>query len=202
MIDDLAAGYWANRIRLGFGDSVVLRGQYGHNLYGSIQSYGVSTSTGSLLRTDQIIPDPGSVNPFVQGNPRNLRGSKRWFTIRVLNEPKPANEADFAPNTLYARPPTTDPDQTLVDLRWRSYMADQKYDDAYDARGGAQLPFPTKILRAPSTTWSPKQSDASNFFADRFFIAIGTPTNRRGSSRTAERSGAPIDESRLTRAAA
>lgn len=34
----------------------------------------------------------------------------------------------------------------------------------------------------PSRTWSPKQSDASIFLSDRFFIAIGTLTNRRRSA--------------------
>jgi hypothetical protein len=146
-IDDIAASYWATRIKLGFGDRMILRGQFGHNRYGSIQSYGVMASTGSL-RTDEIVPDEGSVNPYHQGNPRDLPGDQRWFTITVLNEPNPADDADKEPNTLYARPPTTDPDQTLIDLRWRSYLPDQKYDDAFDPRGGGQIPLPIRIVRA------------------------------------------------------
>lgn len=72
---------------------------------------------------------------------------QRWFTIRVLNEVPPEDDADRMSNTLYARPPETDPDQTMVDLRWRSYFVDKKYDDQYDNRGGGQLPFPVTIVR-------------------------------------------------------
>lgn len=149
-LDDISTTYWATRIRLKFGDSLVLRGQFGHNRYGSLESYGVANVTSSL-RDNEIIPDEGSSNPYLQGAARNTPGKKRWFTIKVLNEPVPDNDSKKEPNTLYARPPSTDPDQELVDLRWRSYFVDRLYDERFDNRGGGQLPFPLKVIRADGT---------------------------------------------------
>jgi hypothetical protein len=160
-IDDVSATYWATRVRLQFGDRLILRCQFGHNRYASIQSYGVTDPTSSL-RDNEIIPDEGSSNPYLQGSYRGTPMDERWFTITVLNEDPPKNDADRAPNTLYARPPETDPDRTQVDLRWRSYFVDQKYDVQYDNRGGGQLPFPVGIIRAGSD-----DDDVEPFQCDR-----------------------------------
>jgi len=157
-IDDVSATYWATRVRLEFGDRLILRGQFGHNRYASIQSYGVTDPTSSL-RDNEIIPDEGSSNPYLQGSYRATPMDERWFTITVLNEDPPEDDADRAPNTLYARPPETDPDRTQVDLRWRSYFVDEKYDVQYDNRGGGQLPFPIGIIRAGSDVVEPFQCD-------------------------------------------
>lgn len=143
---DRTASYWMSRFLLNPGDRLVLRGQFSHARYNSIQSYGSSSSTASL-RDYEIEPDKGSLNPYRQGVRRDTPADQRWYSITVLNEREPADPKDKQPNTLYAGPPEGDP-QNRVELRYRTYLADQQYDDKLDSTGGAQLPLPVMIVRA------------------------------------------------------
>lgn len=143
---DRTASYWMSKFLLNPGDRLILRGQFSHARYNSIQSYGSSSSTASL-RDFEIEPDKGSFNPFRQGAHRDTPAEQRWYTITVLNEREPADIKDKLGNTLYARPPEGDV-QNEVELRYRTYLPDQKYDDVLDSTGGAQLPLPVKIIRA------------------------------------------------------
>ena len=146
---DRTASYWMSRFLLNPGDTLVLRGQFGHARYNSIQSYGAVNSTSSL-RDFEIEPDNGSQNPFRQGARRDTPADQRWYTIYVVNAREPSDLNLKKPNTLYAGPPESDP-QNRVELRYRTYLPDQKYDDEHDSAGGAQLPLPVKIIRADGT---------------------------------------------------
>lgn len=146
-ICDATATYWAARIKLPDNAKLVFKGEYGQNRYASFSSYGITDPTASLDDFD-IDPDEGSTNPYRNGALRTLPAAQRQFTITVLNADEPEDKSLKARNTLYARPPVTDmttfgaPDQTMVDLRWRSYTPDREFDMRFDARGGGKLPFP------------------------------------------------------------
>ena len=106
---DIEASYWPARFKLAPGEKLVLAGYYPHARYASVNSYGGGAPTSSLVDAD-IEPDAGSTNPFRQGARRDTPNDQRRYTFTVVNEPEPANKADRAPNTLYARPaasPTT-----------------------------------------------------------------------------------------------
>jgi len=148
-IMDRTASYWMSRFLLNPGDTLVLKGQFSHARYNSIQSYGSVNSTSSLVDFE-IVPDKGSVNPYRQGAIRDGSEDKRRYTINVLNEREPANTHQKKANTLYAGPPEGDP-QNRVELRYRTYLPDQKYDDQLDSNGGPKLPQPIKIIRADGT---------------------------------------------------
>jgi len=103
-IMDRTASYWMSRFLLNPGDTLVLKGQFSHARYNSIQSYGSVNSTSSLVDFE-IVPDKGSVNPYRQGAIRDGSEDKRRYTINVLNEREPANNGQMKSNTLYAVPP-------------------------------------------------------------------------------------------------
>ncbi|PWW82154.1 hypothetical protein CR164_07420 [Prosthecochloris marina] len=148
-IVDRTASYWMSRFLLKPGETLVLKGQFSHARYNSIQSYGSSFSTSSL-RDFEIAPDEGSINPFRQGASRDTPADKRWYTIYIVNEQEPDDPSLKKPNTLYAGVPEGDL-QSHVELRYRTYLPDQKYDDKLDSTGGAQLPLPVKVIRADGT---------------------------------------------------
>lgn len=156
-IMDRTASYWMSRFLLKSGDRLILKGEYSHARYNSIQSYGASSSTASLKDVD-ISPDKGSINPYIDGANRYSKSSKREYTITILNEREPEDKKLMLPNTLYAGPPKADP-QEQIELRYRTYLADQQYDDAFDSNGGARLPLPVKIIH--------KDGSEEKFVCDR-----------------------------------
>lgn len=77
--------YWYSRLDLPVGSRVVFRGQFPHARFMSLTSYGtVGGQRGTPLAgfSDyEIEPDPGSVNPFLQGARRTA--SNRAYTLTV-----------------------------------------------------------------------------------------------------------------------
>ncbi len=95
---DTGAVYWSAQINMPAGSKIVLKGQYSHSRYQSINAYNATSNTPTDALNDvSTKPDAGSSNPFVAGARRD--GKKRSYTITILNEPAPANRA---PNTIYA----------------------------------------------------------------------------------------------------
>ena len=142
---DIEASYWPARFKLAPGEKLILAGYFPHARYASFNAYGGGAPTASLVDRD-IVPDAGSVNPFLQGAARDAALAQRRFTISVINEPAPANPAERAPNTLYARPAAAPFD--IVELRYRSYLVDQLPQQSYDQRGGVPLPQVSELLLA------------------------------------------------------
>lgn len=142
---DIEASYWPARFKLAPGEKLVLSGYFPHARYSSINSYGGGAPTSSLVDVD-IEPDAGSTNPFRQGARRDTPEDQRHFTITIINAPEPANKADRAPNTLYARPAAEPYD--IVELRYRTYLVDEAPQNAFDQRGGVPLPAPVKLALA------------------------------------------------------
>ncbi len=95
---DTGAVYWSAQVNMPAGSKIVLKGQYAHARYQSINVYDEATrSPTDALNDISTKPDPGSANPYMSGARRD--GKKRSYTITILNQPVPANRA---PNTIYA----------------------------------------------------------------------------------------------------
>ena len=127
-----SATYWMSRFSLPQGAELVLRGRYPHARYISLNSYSDAAPTDTLSDL-AIEPDPGSTNPFVRGNRRDLR--KRAWRVTVLDEPRPQQRQ---PNTLYARPAATDVG-AAIEVFYRVYEPDRGYNRFL---GGTALPRP------------------------------------------------------------
>lgn len=124
---DVTSTYFVANIKLELGWKLIIKGQYPHARY---ISYTVANQlgddqigSGTFLRGDQIIPDPGSVNPYLANVPRD--SSNRNYTIYVV-------QSDSVPqvssnNTLY-----TTTERTHLSIR--IYLVDFGYD-------GTGLPY-------------------------------------------------------------
>ncbi len=127
-----SATYWMSRFSLPEGAKLVLQGRYPHARYISLNSYSDAAPTDTLSDV-AIEPKPGSGNPFVPGNRRDLH--KRGWQVTVLDEPRPAERA---PNTLYARPAATDVG-AAIEVFYRVYEPDRGFNRFL---GGTKLPRP------------------------------------------------------------
>lgn len=130
-----SATYWLARLHLPPGSKLVLSGRYAHARYLSLNSYSDGAPTDALSDV-AIKPDPGSTNPFIVGNRRNVR--KRSFRTTVVDEQPPADPAARKPNTLYARPAAN----AAIELAWRVYEAER----GRDLTGGVGLPAAELVL--------------------------------------------------------
>ncbi|MBC2715654.1 MAG: hypothetical protein HF978_10120 [Desulfobacteraceae bacterium] len=131
---DTGAAYWSAKCTIPEGATLELVCKYAHARYISINSYdAVSGAPTDALNDTQIIPDPGSENPFLPGAKRNSVYN-RDFIITILNELPPEDPADRMQNTLYAKAG----DQGALTLAWRIYVMDKNRD----ITGGVGLPEP------------------------------------------------------------
>lgn len=96
---DTAANYWAAEFAIPPGGEVRIVGEYPHARYMSYNAYDYKWAAFDSLADIEIRPDAGSRNPFLTGANRNV--VDRSYTLRVIPDPPPENEADREPNTLY-----------------------------------------------------------------------------------------------------
>lgn len=139
---DSMSSYWIAQFELPPGARLTIRGRFAFCRYMSYALYrpdplGAFTATGEAIVDHEIEPDPGSVNPFVPGNPR--LGEKRDYAIHVLGEEPPARREDRKPNTLYGGT------QGLMQLCLRVYVPDVGLD------GAAGVGLPTYEAELPRT---------------------------------------------------
>jgi hypothetical protein len=112
-------------------------GQYAHGRYQSVNSYDAANgSPTDAIHDVDIVPDPGSENPFLPGARRTV--NRRDFTVSVVNQFPPADPAAREPNTLYAAVSS----QAGEVLIYRVYVADKNRD----LTGGVGLPEPRLTL--------------------------------------------------------
>ncbi|MGW5075585.1 hypothetical protein [Rhodococcus sp. NPDC004095] len=131
---DSGALYWAAQFAIPDGARLVLRGDYAHARYQSLNSYDISTNSPTAALNDvSTAPDEGSTNPYLPGAPRNGHGP-RSYTATVVNETPPTDPGTAAPNTLYAGVPG----QERTTLLYRLYLP----DNGRDVTGGVGLPEP------------------------------------------------------------
>jgi hypothetical protein len=134
---DDGAAYWSTYCTIPEGARLELLGQYAHARYISINSYnGVTGAPTDALNDTEIVPDPGSMNPFIPGAKR-AGDAKRNFTITILDDVRPETPVQ---NSLYARV-GDEPGQEIA-LIWRVYVADKDRDKT----GGVGLPVPRVTL--------------------------------------------------------
>jgi len=128
---DVGSTYFVAQYVLPEGASLTLRGEFPHQRYMSFTMFkplaGGQIGPGDNLRDEEIVPDPGSVNPFVHPHRRDVR--RRSYEVHVVRGPVPA---DPAPNTLYTG--QTDPTDR-IGMSQRNYLA----DEGRDGTGGAGL---------------------------------------------------------------
>lgn len=99
---DLDANYlYAPLDDIPAGGQIEITGQYPDARYFSFTLYGGDQNALTSIYDQQILPDPGSVNPFLAAGGS---GQPRDYTVHVLFANQPA---DPAPNTVYAGPPST-----------------------------------------------------------------------------------------------
>ncbi|MGW8320719.1 MAG: hypothetical protein ACWGSD_04125 [Thermodesulfobacteriota bacterium] len=135
---DTGAVYWSAKCTIPEGAVLELLCKYAHARYISINSYDAANGVPTDALNDvQILPDPGSENPFLPGARRNTVYG-RDFTITILNEFPPEDPDQRLPNTLYAKAG----DQGEVALIWRTYVPDKNRD----ITGGVGLPEPRVTL--------------------------------------------------------
>jgi hypothetical protein len=94
---DAAATYWLARVPIPPGAHVEVHGVFPHARYTSIITYTPQTQAIDGIHDSQIVPDPGSSNPFLPGASRTATG--RSYTVSIVNAQAPA--VARAPNTVY-----------------------------------------------------------------------------------------------------
>ena len=127
---DKATRYFGVNFVIPPGGYVEVTGDFPHARYFSLQTATNSTQTIMSLPDYQMVPDEGSLNPFLAGAHRDM--PNRRFTVRIVhgNVPPPGERA---PNTLYDSTPSGQPGNILA---YRLYLADR---DA-GTFGGVHLP--------------------------------------------------------------
>lgn len=94
---DANSTYWMMPYALGPGDSIELSGTYPAARYFSLNTYGTDLDTVDTLRDNQIAPDPGSANRFVDTSAASLPAAQQRWHARLVNGP-----ADHSRNELQA----------------------------------------------------------------------------------------------------
>ena len=129
--------YYVVSFMLAPGATVTLHGQYPHSRSMLFSAYknvnGEPGIPGSALVDESIIPDAGSVNPFIAGQPRNA--ANRSYTITISGEAPPVNPA---PNTLYAGETGHTEETQKIEVIERIYRPDR----GLEANGGVPVPTP------------------------------------------------------------
>ena len=135
---DVGSTYFVGQYHLPQGASLTFHGTFPYERYMSWTMFaavgGGQIGPGDHLRDVEIVPDRGSVNPFVTSHRRGAR--PRAYTMHVVQGPVPAVRA---PNTVYTN--STDPTK-LTGMSMRNYLADR----GRDGTGGVGLPTLTLNL--------------------------------------------------------
>ena len=129
---DVGSTYFVGQYLLPAGASLTFRGNFPHERYFSWTIFksliGGQIGPGDHLRDVQIVPDPGSVNPFRPHSRRDAH--RRAYTMHVVAGPIPRVRAQ---NTVYTG--STDP-SARVGMSIRNYLPDR----GLDGTGGVGLP--------------------------------------------------------------
>lgn len=127
---DLNAKYWGRELVPPLGGRLVIKGEFPAARYFSFHVYDEKLVPLDSIYDSQIVPDPGSSNPYVR---KPKRHSGDHYTIYVDFTEKPS---DPAPNTLYVGDTpqgTPTPEGTLM---YRVYVS----DNPAEAAGNVPLP--------------------------------------------------------------
>lgn len=123
---DTGAAYWSAQYTLPQGASLKLKGDYPYARYMSFNSYRNDASPAHALSDDRISPNPGSKNPFINGNAR--QDNNRSYEITLASGERPDSPAE---NTLYDYA-----ENQQATLLYRLYVPDENKN----VLGGVALP--------------------------------------------------------------
>lgn len=137
---DFNANYHGFSVPVVPGERMVMRTQFPHARYISINIYDEKLRPLDAIRDYEIVPSNG-VNPFVEGTDRNSDYLGE-FEITVLMEPPPSGERP--PNTLYAGLTHEGKPNKAVFLGYRVYLPDQDkgYRDGHPLGAYGAVPPP------------------------------------------------------------
>ena len=127
---------------------MTLEHSFPHARYMSLSSYHGLGGTIDILLDKDIVPDTGSINPFVVGSPRNASTRQYTFTIKAGEAPN----CPLSSNVLEAS-------DFLSTLMYRIYLPDENRD----ADGDAGLPRVTLHMTDGSILQGDEACDAVNF---------------------------------------
>jgi len=139
LFPDAAATYWVANLPIPPGGYVELHGAFPHARYTSLTTYTSQQQSIDGLSDREILPDPGSVNPFLPGADRTA--ADRAYTVKVVRAQKPAEGR--APNTIY----TTSADGSKSGGQATQRMSLRIYegDRGTGREGGVPLPDITLV---------------------------------------------------------
>jgi hypothetical protein len=137
LFPDQSAQYWSADYVAVPGTRIRIDGIFPYSRYTSWNVYDAVLRPFAKLSDYQLVPDPGSANPFLPGASRTTGVSERHYTLFITFSP-----ADHpGPNTIYVDPST----HPLGVFTLRVYVPDA----GLDATGGVGL---------PQVTWEPTSS--------------------------------------------
>jgi hypothetical protein len=94
---DSNAVYQCSSYHLPEKSKLVVKGEFPHSRYFTFTLYG--SVLGNFYVDQDIVPNPGSINPFIYGNDRSA--GNRSYTIHMESGFGPEDPKDRPPNTLY-----------------------------------------------------------------------------------------------------
>lgn len=132
---DSNAVYQCSDYHLPEGATLEVKGEFPHSRYFTFTLYG--SVLGNFYIDQDIVPDEGSINPFIYGNDRNAEN--RSYTINMVSGLRPEDPKDRNVNTLYHGKPMSKHMGNVVCTR--IYVPDQ----GLEPFGGTELPKVTLI---------------------------------------------------------
>jgi hypothetical protein len=133
---DRYATYWVAVLPIPPGGELWLEGRYPHARYASFNLYNPRLEPIDALADVEILPQPGSLQPFAVGARRDAEA--RDYRVRVIAAVPPEDPGQRQPNTLYSYVAAGEQrlPSPLAVVIYRVYVEDA----GYDLSGGVGLP--------------------------------------------------------------
>lgn len=154
---DTNVTYWRYRFELSSSTTGIrIHGKFPYSRYMNFNVYDQKTldTVGSLPDRD-ILPDPGSLNPFIDGVERDT--ASRSYTVQIVPS---HSEPQTSLNTLFL------PENKFVEIWYRVYAPDQEKDE----NGGVALPT---LESFDVDTGEPTACPKRKALSSTIFLAIG-----------------------------
>jgi hypothetical protein len=154
LFPDQAATYWSSNQAIPQGGYVEIHGWFPHARYTSLTTYTGQAQSIDGLKDVNIVPDPGSSNPYLPGADRTVE--KREYTVRLVRGQVPAGGRE--PNTIYTTSADGSKSGGLATQRLslRIYEGDQ----GQGRTGGVPLPQITLVAADGTRTTVPDCPDS------------------------------------------
>ena len=120
--------YFFGQLKMPPGTTLTIRSRFPYARYFKFALYRFERNTfvaigGEDLAGVDMVPDPGSGNPYAVGADRTVKN--RNCTIHVVTDDPPKNRAERAKNTVYSGK-----EEREIQCVFRIYMSDEGYDGA------------------------------------------------------------------------